>query len=121
MNVSRRAFLVAAGAIPSLPRMARSSSRTSGVASVGAEPPPRFDPWIEVNSGALRHNAAEAQRLSGRPVLAVIKNNAYGLGLTRVGTVLDGVDGISVATSLPNLESSIMGFRGALSGGAVSP
>ena len=31
--------------------------------------------------------------------------------------LVDGVDGISGATSLPNHESSIMGFRGALSGG----
>lgn len=94
MNISRRAFLAAAGAIASLPRAARSSPWASGVTSVGTAEPLRFDPWIEVDAGALRHNAAEAQRLSGRPVLAVIKNNAYGLGLTRVGAVLDGVSGV---------------------------
>ena len=49
-----------------------------------------FDPWIEVHAGNLRHNAAEIARLAKRPVLAVIKNNGYGLGAVNVAKVLDG-------------------------------
>lgn len=49
-----------------------------------------FDPWIEVHAANLRHNAADVARLTKRPVLAVIKNNGYGLGAVNVAKVLDG-------------------------------
>jgi hypothetical protein len=45
-----------------------------------------FDPWIEVIADHFRHNAREVSRLAGgRPILAVVKNNAYGLGDGIVG------------------------------------
>ncbi len=47
------------------------------------------DAWIEVSSEALRHNAREVSRLAGgRPILAVVKNNAYGLELTVAAKIL---------------------------------
>jgi len=50
----------------------------------------RFDPWIEVLSGAIKYNAGVLHTLSGnRPVLAVIKNNGYGLGDVNVAKILD--------------------------------
>jgi alanine racemase len=50
-----------------------------------------FDPWIEISAQNLRHNVAEiARRAGGRPILAVIKNNGYGLGVANVGRLLDG-------------------------------
>ena len=49
-----------------------------------------FDPWVEIHAANLRHNAAEIARLAKRPVLAVIKNNGYGLGAVNVAKVLDG-------------------------------
>ncbi|MCC7181646.1 MAG: alanine racemase [Acidobacteria bacterium] len=50
-----------------------------------------FDPWVEVIAPAFRHNAAEVSRLAGgRPILAVIKNNAYGVGDQVVGPIVDG-------------------------------
>ena len=53
-------------------------------------PSDRFDPWIEVNSEALRYNVGVLSRLAGgRPIMAVIKNNAYGLGATIVAHALD--------------------------------
>ncbi|HLB55051.1 MAG TPA: alanine racemase, partial [Gemmatimonadales bacterium] len=66
----------------------------------GALPEPRrgprpsagrgFDPWLEVDPAALAHNAATVSRLAGgRPILAMVKNNAYGLGLETVGPLLD--------------------------------
>jgi alanine racemase len=48
-----------------------------------------FDPWIEVHAAHLRHNADQVARLAARPILAVIKNNGYGLGVTNVARVLD--------------------------------
>lgn len=50
-----------------------------------------FDPWIEIDAAAFRHNVREVARLSGgRPILAVIKNNAYGLGDQVVGPIVAG-------------------------------
>ena len=59
-----------------LPGRARAAQapRSSGQSS--------FDPWVEVHTANLRQNAAEVARLTKRPVLAVIKNNGYGLGVT---------------------------------------
>ena len=53
-------------------------------------PDDRFDPWIEVDRDALAVNVGEVRRLTGdRPILAVIKNNAYGLGLVTAARVLE--------------------------------
>jgi alanine racemase len=56
-----------------------------------------FDPWVEINAANLAHNAGEIARQTKRPVLAVIKNNGYGLGA------------VNVARSL-NAHPSIAGF-----------
>jgi alanine racemase len=48
-----------------------------------------FDPWIEIIGDHFRHNAREVARLAGgRPILAVVKNNAYGIGDAIVGPLL---------------------------------
>jgi alanine racemase len=61
-----------------------------------------FGPWIEVRRDHLSQNAAEVARASGnRPILAVIKNNGYGLGLVEVGRALAAlpqVRGLAVIT-----------------------
>lgn len=52
--------------------------------------PPNHEPWLELDPAALLHNAREIGRMTGgRPILAVVKNNGYGLGTARVGVVLD--------------------------------
>lgn len=52
-------------------------------------PDDRFDPWVEVDRSALAANVAAVSRLAdGRPILAVVKNNAYGLGLVTAARVL---------------------------------
>ncbi len=83
MTTSRRQFLatgLAAAAAASLPLQAeRKPARGSS-----------FDPWIEIRPEHLRQNVAEvARRAAGRPILAVIKNNGYGLGLTNVAHVFE--------------------------------
>ena len=51
-----------------------------------------LDPWIEVDGGALAHNVRAIARLAGnRPIIAVAKNNAYGLGLASAGPLLDAL------------------------------
>src|SRR5262245_1165403 len=55
-----------------------------------------FDPWVEVNPGHIRHNLSEvARRVGGRPVLAVVKNNGYGLGHVNAARALEAESGIS--------------------------
>jgi alanine racemase len=55
----------------------------------------RFDAWVEVIPRHLSQGVAEVRRLSGnRPILAVVKNNAYGLDLTTVGKLLQDEPGI---------------------------
>jgi alanine racemase len=78
MEISRRAFLETAPALP-LALAARSAS---------------VDPWVELNAAHLRHNVAEVARLSKRPILAVIKNNGYGAGVVEVGRVLEPIAGV---------------------------
>lgn len=51
-----------------------------------------FAPWLEIDSGALAHNVRTVTRLAGgRPIIAVVKNNAYGLGLEVAGPLLDAM------------------------------
>jgi alanine racemase len=48
-----------------------------------------FDPWLEINPGALADNVKDVARAAGgRPILAVIKNNGYGLGVVNVARIL---------------------------------
>jgi alanine racemase len=80
MNGSRRSFLKQAGAVPALALSTRprSAARSS------------FDPWVEVREDHLRHNvAATHRRVGGRPILAVIKNDGYGLGVVTVARAIE--------------------------------
>jgi alanine racemase len=54
-----------------------------------------FDPWIEIHAGHLVHNvAAVSKRVGNRPILAVVKNNAYGMGLTDAARLLEPLPSI---------------------------
>jgi alanine racemase len=49
-----------------------------------------FDPWVEVRPDHLRRNVAEIhRRVGGRPILAVIKNDGYGLGVAAVARAIE--------------------------------
>lgn len=85
METSRRAFLAGSAAAalgvsrPDRPRIAVQSRSGD-----------RFDPWIEIDPAALAANLRVVRRYAGgRPILAVVKNNAYGLGLAQAGPILD--------------------------------
>jgi len=87
--MNRRDFLTASAAAAALP-----------MASFRPPGPPRsalsFDPWLEVSADAIHANVSEiARRAGSRPVLAVVKNNAYGLGLETVGPLLDRLEAVA--------------------------
>jgi alanine racemase len=94
MPWSRRSFVsTSAAALTASPMVLASRSR-----GVRGESPSSsaFEPSIEVDDDALASNAREAARLAdGRPIIAVVKNNAYGLGTSLVGEVLQAVDEIT--------------------------
>ncbi len=88
MTSSRREFLYRAalglGAVNCGPR----AIAGAGMKAVSQDSP--FDPWIEINPENLRHNVAEISRRVGqRPILAVIKNNGYGMGVANVARLLE--------------------------------
>src|SRR5262249_42099025 len=54
-----------------------------------------FDPWIEIHRENLRHNVQEiSRRVAARSILAVIKNNGYGTGVTNIAQLLEPQPGI---------------------------
>ena len=81
--MKRRTFLGAGAAIPgiavALTQLSAASARHSS-----------FDPWVEIHAGHLRRNAAAVHRLTRVPIIAVIKNNGYGGGVTQVAQALRG-------------------------------
>ena len=79
--MNRRTFL-ATPLIPLIPKLAFAQAPNATV-------PSAFDPWIEVHAANLRHNSGEVARFSKRPVMAVIKNNGYGLGVVSAAKVLE--------------------------------
>ncbi len=92
MSVSRRSFLgasVAAG----LATGVRTGSHATELAPPTHEQ--RYDPWIEVVQPNLQFNVDQIRRLAGeRPIMAVVKNNAYGLGLHTTARLLEPMKGI---------------------------
>ena len=47
-------------------------------------------PWIELSEAAYLHNAAQVSKMAkGKPVVAVLKNNGYGLGAVEVAKILN--------------------------------
>jgi alanine racemase len=80
MTASRRSFLRQAAAVPALSLSPPARAATSS----------SFDPWVEVRAEHLRHNVAEIhRRAGGRPILAVIKNNGYGLGVAAAARAIE--------------------------------
>ncbi len=80
MSTSRRTLIQAALAAAAAPPVPASAAAT----------PSFFDPWVEIHSGHLRHNVAEIHKRAGsRPILAVIKNNGYGMGVVNAARLLE--------------------------------
>lgn len=74
--MNRRAFLETSGALALAPLLQLTQDSS-------------FDPWLEIAPRHLALNVAEVARASGgRPILAVIKNNGYGLGVVHMARAL---------------------------------
>jgi alanine racemase len=94
MTTTRRTFLSAALGAAGL--HALDARPVRGARRAAQSVPEGIDPWIEVDREALRANARAIAGLSGgRPTLAVIKNNGYGLGTVEVAEALEGVASIA--------------------------
>ena len=89
MKSSRRSFLEAGLSLPAILNTVPTPTETSQ-AKVIATKDSSFDPWVEIHRENLRHNVQEiARRAGGRPILAVIKNNGYGMGVANVAQLLE--------------------------------
>src|SRR6266403_4112058 len=90
MKSSRRSFLEAGLALPAILNTVPTLTAASQVAKITATKDSSFDPWVEIDRENLRHNVQEiSRRVDGRPILAVIKNNGYGMGVANVGRLLE--------------------------------
>ncbi len=95
MSMSRRTFLgsAALAVSPGFLRGMEGPEATLPAKAFSQEQSPlptgRFDPWVEVIPKHLAQGVREVRRLSGnKPILAVVKNNGYGLDLGTVGRIL---------------------------------
>lgn len=89
MKSSRRSFLEAGLALPAVLHSVPSFADTPH-AEEAASKDSSFDPWVEIHKENLRHNVQEiSRRAGGRPILAVIKNNGYGMGVANVAQLLE--------------------------------
>ena len=110
--MNRRTFFAAL----SVPFAAR-TLRVDAFSTQASEGRPRqsaFDPWIEINAGNLRANAAAIAKAAGRPVLAVVKNNGYGLGVVNAAQALEpsgDVYGFAVVKLQEALDLRARGIR----------
>jgi alanine racemase len=100
--LGRRKFLAAAAGVAAataLPRASSTVTPASPAQTFRLRPGGHddgFDPWIEIIADAFRHNVRETSRLAGgRPLLAVIKNNAYGLGDQLIGPLVSACDEVA--------------------------
>jgi alanine racemase len=83
-RISRRSFVgfTAAALTP------RATAAARAQPAVVTAHDSRFDPWVELRVAHLLQNAEEVARVTGRPIMAVIKNNAYGCGLANAAQAL---------------------------------
>jgi len=90
MKSSRRSFLEAGLGLPVLLGATPSLAVTSQAVETTASKDSSFDPWVEIHRENLRHNVQEiSRRIASRPILAVIKNNGYGMGVANVARLLE--------------------------------
>lgn len=89
MKTSRRAFIGTGLALPSV-LTGSAEIRDEGPSTSALNQDSSFDPWVELHRENFRHNVREiSRRVSGRPILAVIKNNGYGSGVANVARILE--------------------------------
>ncbi|MFQ5753599.1 MAG: alanine racemase [bacterium] len=86
-NLDRREFLKLAG-VASVGFAFKGNSQARAVPSVFSST--RADPWLEIHLNNIAWNLTQIRnRVNHRPVMAVIKANAYGHGLVAIGKFLE--------------------------------
>ena len=95
-SMHRRQFLTTAGALPLVFSSAGASACTGiAAAEPRTDPTTTFGPWIEVNRAYLTATVEQvSRRVAGRPILAVVKGDAYGHGLTGTARHLERLPAI---------------------------
>ncbi len=94
--MNRRHFLTTASALP-VAFSSISSARESELAKNLRKDDlsTHYGPWVEVNRNHLTWNVHQvSSRVEGRPILAVLKANAYGHGLVGTAQHLEGLGAI---------------------------
>ena len=95
-TTGRRTFLASMTAMTAAPALLTFDASAQAPARRDGAVHSSFDPWVEVHTANLRHNiGAIARRVGGRPIMAVIKNNAYGLGIVNAGRTLDALAAVA--------------------------
>jgi alanine racemase len=83
MQVSRRKFLAAGGTALAPFILQAGPLHLPAFKTTADLPKDRFDPWLEIDPAALHANINTLSALAGnRPIIAVVKNNSYGLGIS---------------------------------------
>lgn len=89
-RAGRREFIGAAGASAAIALVGASGRASAAARSVEAvDAAGEFDPWIELDLAALASNVAQVRKRVGRrPIMAVVKCNAYGHGDVEIASAL---------------------------------
>lgn len=104
-NANRRDFIklastVSAGVILTGSAATMARAQEAEIAGPPAQTPEdQFDTWVELNMDNLNHNISEVRKkIDGRPIMAVIKCNAYGHGIVEIakGMALQGIEHFAV-------------------------
>ncbi len=70
-------------------------------------------PWLELSKSAYLHNAAQISKMAGgKPVIAVLKNNAYGLGDVQVAKILNNSTSIASIAVVTDESAIAIGRAG---------
>ncbi len=105
MKLNRRDFIKLASTASAGVVLTGSSATMARAQESGmAGPPPQtvedqFDTWVELNIDNLKHNIAEVRKkINGRPIMAVVKCNAYGHGIVEIAQsmALEGIEHFAV-------------------------
>ena len=92
-EMSRRSFVAA---VTAAALGVGGLARSGGLMAAQHANPTSLDPWLEVDRRALADNVRAVTRLTGgKPIIAVVKNNAYGLGLETAAPILDSLAEVS--------------------------
>lgn len=94
MKFTRLDFFKALSLLPLAGLSLRSQTSRAAV-KVDESRQSRFEPWIEIYPENMRNNVRQLHKaVEHRPIMAVIKNNGYGMGVVNSARILESMDEI---------------------------